>query len=116
MELHRFSGEGDAQQKWIDDNLPTCPFCRSPAPWRVGTEADQQALVRWLFQCPNCMVVLSTVPDASVSVKAGPYRITKTPLDVLIRVESAERKQDEDFVSEEFPLSELQEWAEEEES
>ena len=37
----------------------------------------------------------------------------KTPLAIDLRVESVERGEDEDFVGEEFPLSELQEWASE---
>lgn len=115
MEFYRYPGEGNAAQRWIDDNLPRCPMCREESLWKVAEGVEQQALVRWYFQCPNCKVVLSTIPDAPVSTRAGPYTSTKAALEVDLRVESAERKQDEDFVGEEFVLSELQEWAEENE-
>ena len=40
----------------------------------------------------------------------------KTAVTRDVRIEGVERKQDEDFVGEEFPLYELQQWAEESES
>lgn len=72
--------------------------------------------MRWYFKCPNCAVVMSTIPDKAVSALAEPVNVTKTALEVNLRIESVETKSDEDFVGEEFPLSELQIWAEESES
>jgi len=115
VEFHRAEGEGGASQRWIDDNLPTCPFCRSPSLWGVATGADQLALGRWYFQCSNCKAVMSTIPDTPVSALAEPVIVTKTALAVNLRIESVQRSEDEDFVGEEFPLYELQQWAEEDE-
>jgi len=116
VEFRRAEGEGGAEQRWIDHNLPTCPFCRSPSLWGISTGADQQALVRWYFQCSNCKAVISTIPDTAVSALAEPVNVSKTALAVNLRVESVERSEDEDFVGGEFQLYELQQWAEEEES
>lgn len=116
MEFRRAPGEGGAEQRWIDDNLPTCPLCRSPSLWGIGTGVEQQALVRWYFQCPNCKVVMSTIPDTAVSALAEPVNVTQAALAVNLRIESVQRREDEDFVGEEFPLYELRQWAEEEES
>ena len=116
MEFRRTAGEGGASQRWIDHNLPTCPLCRSPALWGVATGVEQLALERWYFQCPNCKAVMSTIPDTAVSALAPPINVTKAALEVNLRVESVQRSEDEDFVGEEFPLHELQQWAEEDES
>jgi hypothetical protein len=71
------------------------------------------ALSRWFFRCASCGAVLSTTPDETVSALAPPVTVVKTPLSRDVRVESVGRSQDDDFVGEEFPLSELQEWASE---
>ena len=113
MDFRREQGEGGAQQRWIDHNLPTCPLCRSQSLWESAEAVDQQSLVRWCFRCSICKAVISTIPDQPVSALAEPVNVTKVPLEVNVRVESVERTQDEDFVGEEFPLSELQLWAEE---
>ena len=84
--------------------------------WESAEEVDQQALVRWYFKCSVCKVVISTIPDAPISALAEPVNVAKAPLEVNLRIEGVERKQDEDFVGEELPLAELQLWAEEEES
>jgi len=91
-------------------------MCKSPSLWGVATGVDQLALDRWYFQCPNCKAVMSTIPDTAVSALAEPVTIVKTALAVNLRIESVERSEDEDFVGEEFPLAELQEWASEDES
>lgn len=116
MEFRRATGEGGAEQRWIDHNLPTCPLCRSPSLWGISTGVEQQALVRWYFQCSNCKAVISTIPDTAVSALAEPVNVTKTALEVNLRFESVQRSEDEDFVGEEFPLYELQQWAEEDET
>ena len=116
MEFRREEGEGGASQRWIDHNLPMCPLCRSPSLWGVATGADQLALSRWYFQCSNCKAVISTIPDTAVSVPAEPVNVAKVAIEVNLRIETVERAQDEDFVGEEFPLYELQNWAEEDES
>jgi hypothetical protein len=116
VEFVRAPGEGGTAQRWIDHNLPTCPFCRLESLWEGATELDQEALGRWVFRCPNCKAVLSTIPVEHVAALAGPMPVVKTPLEVNLRVESVQRSEDEDFVGEEFPLAELQEWASEEES
>jgi hypothetical protein len=59
---------------------------------------------------------MSAIPDTPVSALAEPVNVTKIPLEVNLRIESVERDEDEDFVGEEFPLYELQQWAEEDES
>jgi hypothetical protein len=116
VEFRRDAGEGGASQRWIDHNLPTCPLCRSPSLWGVATGADQLALNRWYFKCSSCKAVLSTIPDTAVSALAEPVNVTKASLEVNLRIDSVERAEDEDFVGEEFPLYELQQWAEEDES
>ena len=115
MEFYRADGEGGPAQRWIDHNLPVCPMCREGALWTTASGVEQEALVRWYFQCPNCKVVLSTIPDDPMAAKVPglPVVSAKIPVEINVRVESVERKQDEDFVGEEFPLYELQEWAEE---
>jgi len=60
--------------------------------------------------------VLSTIPPTSFSAVAEPVTLVKAPLASYVRIESVERSQDEDFVGEEFPLAELQEWANEDEA
>jgi len=62
------------------------------------------------------MVVMSTIPRTAVSALAEPVNVVKTALEVNLRIESVRRSEDEDFVGEEFPLYELQQWAEEDES
>ena len=116
MEFRREAGEGSASQRWIDDNLPTCPLCKSQSLWETATEVDQLALNRWVFRCPNCRGILSTIPATSVSALAEPVTVVKTAVTRDIRIDSVERSEDEDFVGEEFPLAELQEWAREDES
>lgn len=116
MEFRRGAGEGGAAQRWIDDNLPTCPLCRSQSLWESATENDQLASVRWVFRCPVCKAVFSTIPRTPVGALAEPVTVVKTALEVNLRIDSVERKEDEDFVGEEFPLAELQEWASEDES
>ena len=91
-------------------------MCKSQSLWETATEADQLALTRWAFRCPSCKAVLSTVPQTSVAVLAEPVTVVKTAVAIDLRIESVERKEDEDFVGEEFPLAELQEWASEDES
>jgi hypothetical protein len=113
VEFRRLERQEIGAQAWIDRHLPVCPLCKSPSLWKTATGADQLALERWYFQCPNCKAVLSTIPDVSVSALSPPVTIVKTPLTQDVRVESVGRSQDEDFVGEEFPLSELQEWASE---
>jgi hypothetical protein len=113
LEFQRLPGEGSAQQNWIDSNLPVCPLCREPGLWSVATAVDQQALVRWFFKCSNCKVVMSSIPNKPASAIAEPVIVTKTELTDNIRIDSVERKEDEDFVGEEFPLYELQQWANE---
>lgn len=113
MEFSRSEGEGGAAQRWIDHNLPVCPMCREESLWKTATGVEQQALTRWYFQCPNCMVVMSTIPEDPVAAVVEAEAFAKVPIQVELRVESVQRKQDEDFVGEEFPLYELQQWAEE---
>jgi hypothetical protein len=48
-----------------------------------------------------------------VSALAEPVTVVKTAVAIDLRIESVERSEDEDFVGEEFPLAELQQWAEE---
>jgi hypothetical protein len=98
-------------QTWIDKHLPVCPLCKSLTPWATANGADQLAVNRWYFRCPSCKVVLSTIPDVTVSALSPPLTVVKTPLTRDVRVESVGRAKDQDFVGEEFPLSELQEWA-----
>jgi hypothetical protein len=114
VEFRRAAGEASASQRWIDANLPICPLCKSPSLWETSAVVDQLALKRWVFRCPNCKVVLSTIPDITVSALSPPVTVIKTPITKDVRVESVARSGDEDFVGEEFPLSELQEWATEE--
>jgi len=113
VEFKRFAGEGDAAQRWIDSNLPTCPLCQSASLWMSGEGLDQQALVRWYFQCSSCKAVLSTIPNQAVSALAEPVNVPKAALAIYLRVEGVQRDQDEDFVGQEFSLSELAEWADE---
>jgi hypothetical protein len=113
--FRREEGEGSAAQRWIDHNLPTCPLCKSQSLWEISSEGDKQGIVRWAFRCPNCEAVLSTIPPTATSALAEPVQVPKVPLEVNVRVDSVVRSQDEDFVGEEFPLSELQDWASEEE-
>ncbi len=94
-------------------------MCRSRSLWESATGADQLALNRWVFRCPNCRAVLSTIPDSPVASPMNfrdPVATVKTPVTQNVRIESVERSQDEDFVGEEFPLAELQEWAREDQS
>jgi hypothetical protein len=116
VEFRREAGEGGASQKWIDDNLPTCPLCKLQSLWETAIEVDQLALTRWVFRCPNCKAVFSTIPDASASARSVPVPAVKISVAREVRIETVERKQDEDFVGEEFPLAELQEWASESDS
>jgi hypothetical protein len=116
VEFRRDSGEGGAAQRWIDDNLPTCPLCKSQSLWETAEETDQQALVRWAFRCSNCKAVLSTIPDFSASARSFPVPAVRTAVTKDVRIDSVERKEDEDFLGEEFPLAELQEWASENET
>jgi hypothetical protein len=74
------------------------------------------ALDRWVFRCPNCKGVLSTTPEIAASAASPSVTSAKTPVTREVRVESAVRSEDEDFVGAEFPLSELQEWGTEGES
>jgi hypothetical protein len=91
-------------------------LCKSQSLWETGTEMDQLALSRWVFRCPNCKAVLSTIPAVSVSALAEPVTVVETALARNLRIESVERSEDEDFVGKEFSLAELQEWASEDES
>jgi len=116
VEFHREDGEGGTAQRWIDSRLPTCPMCRAPSLWQVSTGVEQQALERWYFQCSNCKAVLSTIPPTSASARAGPVTVMEAPIEINVRIDGVVRKEDEDFVGEEFPLYELQQWAEETES
>jgi hypothetical protein len=113
VEFRRQAGGGDAAQRWIDANLPTCPLCQSTSLWATASGVDQQALVRWYFRCSTCGAVFSTIPNKPVSALAEPVYVAKTALTTNLRVESVARGKDEDFVGEEFPLSELREWADE---
>jgi hypothetical protein len=113
VEFRREAGEGGASQRWIDDNLPMCPLCKSQSLWETATEVDQLAVTRWVFRCPNCKAVLSTIPDNSASALSVPVPAVRTAVVRDVRIESVERKQDDDFIGEEFPLAELQEWASE---
>jgi hypothetical protein len=88
-------------------------LCREPGLWSVATGVDQQALVRWFFKCSNCKVVMSSISNKPVSAVAEPVIVSKAELTDNIRIDSVERKEDEDFVGEEFPLYELQQWADE---
>jgi hypothetical protein len=113
VEFRREEGEGGASQRWIDHNLPTCPLCKSQSLWETAVETDQLALSRWAFRCPNCKAVLSIVPSTKASAIAEPVTVVKASLEIDVRIDGVERSEDEDFVGEEFPLAELQEWASE---
>ncbi len=113
MDFRRGAGEGGASQRWIDHNLPRCPLCRSESLWEVATEVGQQAESRWVFRCPSCKAVLSTAPEVAAQALAEPVYHVQTAVNKSLRVESVDRKEDEDFVGEEFSLAELQEWASE---
>jgi hypothetical protein len=113
VEFRRDAGEGGASQRWIDANLPTCPLCKTQSLWETSVEVDQLASSRWAFRCTNCKAVLSTAPPIKASAIAEPVTVVKAPLEIDVRVDSVERSEDEDFVGEEFPLAELQEWASE---
>lgn len=114
MEFRREEGHGGPAQRWVDDNLPTCPLCRVQSPWEVGEGAGDLASPRWMFRCPNCKAVFSMIPETQAMAVAEPVTVVKAPISVLLRIDSVERTQDEDFLGEEFPLHELQDWATEE--
>jgi hypothetical protein len=126
MEFFRSQGEGGREQRWIDTNLPTCPLCREPGLWKTATGGDQLAERRWYFECQSCRAVLSVIAEGarvgaepstpvpgSKPMGAEPVDEANEALQVDVRVDSVHRKQDEDFVGEEFSLDELQEWASE---
>jgi len=53
------------------------------------------------------------IPDEPRQALAEPVTVTNAEVTKDLRIDSVGRKQDEDFVGEEFPLYELQEWAKE---
>lgn len=105
--------DGTRAQRWIEDNLPTCPLCKGYPNWTIATGVDQEALARWFFRCSNCNSVFSVIPDEPVEAVAEPVTVTKAEVTKDVRIDGVGRKQDEDFLGEEFPLYELQEWAKE---
>ncbi len=113
MAFRREEGEGGSAQRWVDANLPTCPLCRTQSLWETAEGSGDLASTRWLFRCPTCGAVFSMPPEVRAAAVAEPVTVVKVPLAVLLRIDSVQRSQDEDFVGEEFPLNELQEWASE---
>ncbi|MGD1055251.1 MAG: hypothetical protein ABR867_04115 [Nitrososphaerales archaeon] len=67
MEFKRPTGSaGSIPRDWIDEKLPTCPFCGSNEPlWEVGLEW-KPTMARHHFRCQKCEGILS-IPMAAVA-------------------------------------------------
>ena len=52
---------GSMPRKWIDTNLPVCPFCNTKPSWEFGMKMGFLKMSRYHFRCTNlnCMIVLS---------------------------------------------------------
>lgn len=114
MEFKRLKEHGTSSQTWIDKNLPKCPFCKSASLWETTTQVDDLARDRWHFRCPNCQAVFSTPADIAVSAVSPPVTVVKKAVMKNLRVESTGRSQVEGMVGKEYPLAEMQRWAEHE--
>lgn len=68
---------GSAPRKWIDKELPACPFCgKAPPGWEQAMEA-KMGRNRYHFHCPSCHGILS-IP--AVAATGG-----GTPMGLLFR-------------------------------
>jgi hypothetical protein len=121
MKFERHSGfYGSALRNWIDNNLPRCPFCKTPSLWeyarKIGAETFffKPSADRVHYRCPNCMAIISVAKDAiTPSVSGDPIVIlVKKKISKNIRVESVGNNENlKHLVGEEYSLEVLQEWA-----
>jgi len=79
MEFKRYEGLfGSIPRKWIDSNLPKCPFCNKPSLWEFNLELREKETTfervfgqipqKWYkayhFRCPNCHAIIAVLADA----------------------------------------------------
>ena len=69
MAFKRFEGfTGSVPQRFIDNNVPICPFCGSRFPhWALDMKMQMKMEGNlYLFQCEQCKGILSSpVPDVT---------------------------------------------------
>lgn len=71
-EFKRYDGlYGSVPQRFIDENLPTCPFCGTTSPYWTLT-LKMGWLNRYLFKCCSCQAILSTTAAAITGVERTP--------------------------------------------
>lgn len=106
---------GSMPRNWIDNNLPRCPFCKTPSLWELAMEMKFTSYNRYHFRCPNCMAIISIAVPAVDGTTVGlglTGLVMKKTVNKNFRIESMGNNQKlEHLVGAEYPLETLQEWA-----
>ena len=119
MKFERHTGfYGSALRGWIDNNLPRCPFCKTPSLWeyvrKIGFTPSSD---RFHFRCPNCMSIIS-IATIVTGLSDGAFlfnpihQIAKRNTSKDFRIESVGNNEKlNHLVGSKYPLEILQEWA-----
>jgi hypothetical protein len=79
---------GSAPRKWIDKELPICPFCgKTPPGWEQAVEA-KMGQNRYHFHCPSCNGILSISAAAATGGGTPLGLLFRSKLPKLLRIES----------------------------
>jgi len=116
MEFKRPTGfAGSTPRNWIDNNLPRCPFCKTPSLWEMGMEYKFTSYNRYHFRCPNCMSVISiavpAVDKTTVGLGLTGLLMKKTAKKEFKIEEIGNNENMDHLIGAEYSLEVLQEWA-----
>jgi hypothetical protein len=111
----------DRAGRWVSQNLPKCPFCKSPSKWELAMKWwGKGGWKRYYFRCsnPNCSIILSIPAPAVESFgsaigKAGLIGATlkKMAKPELLIEDAGNNEKAKEHVGKNVPLETLQEWS-----
>jgi hypothetical protein len=121
MKFERHTGfYGSALRNWIDNNLPRCPFCKTPSLWEYTRKIGLKTFLfkpsadRVYYRCPNCMSIISVTTEAiTPTIPLDPLVIlVKRTISKNLKIESVGVNEKlQHLVGAEYSLEVLQEWA-----
>ena len=110
-------GTGRVVINWIENNLSTCPLCKTSALWEIAMTISSISYNRYHFRCQNCMALISIAVSAIIGASKG-LGIAGTVKEEYVtndlKIESIGNNQKlEHLVGKEYPLKQVQDWVKE---